>query len=327
MTKNTFVFVSFFAGFFFCVNALAQSPDYPRTVIDGAGRELVLESRPERLVTYYNDSFGMLATLGVMPVAQSVNPEMLVDPIYFGEAGADLTTIPYTDSPDLEAVVAAKPDLVFVYSEEEVQALEGLAPAFVTPAPATLEELYDAVRLYGRVLGREAEAEAAVTAFQNRLNAYAKANIANADTTILKLASYEGQFSVATTGDPVCQMLEVVARCPWQPASLDEGWGYDTSIEGVLELDPDILIFNNWTDKSDEEMFAEVAANPLWNELAAVQNEKVFSTPGYDNPIASSLPAAQKVLDTYMPKMFPEIFPEALTDEQVQEILAKNREQ
>ena len=324
MTKQTFVLISFFAVLFLFTNALAQFSDYPRTVIDGAGRELVLESRPERLVTYYNDSFGMLATLGVMPVAQSVNPEILVDPIYFGEAGANITTIPYADSPDLEAVVAAEPDLVFVNSEEEAQALEGLATAFVTPDPATLEELYDAVRLYGRVLCKEAEAEAAVTAFQNRLNAYAKANTANAETTILKLASYEGEFSVATTGDPVCQMLEVVARCPWQSASPDEGWGYETSIEGVLELDPDILIFNNWTDKSDEEIFAEVNANPLWNELAAVQNGKVFSTPGYDNPIASSLPAARKVLDTYMPKMFPEVFPEALTDEQVQEILTEN---
>lgn len=321
MLKHT-LFALVLAAFAFA-HAQDTPKGFPRTVTDGAGREVTLEKAPERLVTYYNDSFGMLATLGVMPVAQSVNPEMLTDPIYFGEAGANIETIPYTGAPDLEAVVAAEPDLVFVYSEEEADALGGLAPAFVTPNPATLEELYDALRLYGQVLGKEADAEAAVQAFQDRLNAYAKANTPNADKTILKLSSSDGQFSVATTADPVCQMLEVVARCPWEPRTPDEGWGYNTSAEGVLELDPDIIILNNWTDESDEEIFAEVSANPLWNELSAVQNESVFSTPGYSNPIASSLPAARKVLDTYMPKMFPDIFPEPLTDAQVQEILAE----
>lgn len=301
--------------------AAASAEGFPRTITDGAGRELTFEKPPERIVTYYNDSFGMLATLGVMPVAQSVNPEMLTDPIYFGEAGASIPTIGYTDAPDLEDVAAARPDLVLVYSLEEAQALEGIAPAFVTPNPATLEELYASVRLYGELLGLEDEAEAVVQRFQDRLNAYAKANEANAEQTILKLARYEGQFSVATRADPVCQMLNVVATCDWEPSAPDEGWGYDTSIEGVLALNPDIIIFNNWTDQSFAEALAEVEADPLWNELSAVQNGRVYSTPGYDNPIASSLPAAQKVLDTYMPKMFPDIFPAALTEEQVQEIL------
>ncbi|NOK63328.1 MAG: hypothetical protein GFH27_549361n37 [Chloroflexi bacterium AL-W] len=303
--------------------AVVSDEGFPRTITDGAGRELTFDVPPERLVTYYNDSFGMLATLGVMPVAQSVNTEMLTDPIYFGEAGVNIATIGYNDAPDLEDVVAARPDLVLVYSVEEAQVLDGIAPAFVTLDPATLEELYASVRLYGEMLGLEDKAEAVVQRFQDRLNAYAKANEANAEQTILKLASYDGQFSVATTADPVCQMLDVVATCEWKPSAPDEGWGYDTSIEGVLELDPDIIIFNNWTDDSFEEILAEVEANPLWGELSAVQNGRVYSTPGYDNPIASSLPAAQKVLDTYIPKMFPDVFDGPLTDEEVQETLAQ----
>jgi iron complex transport system substrate-binding protein len=323
MTKHTSVFISFFAVLFLCTNALAQSSDYPRTIIDGAGRELVLEKRPERLVTYYNESFGMLATLGVMPVAQSVNPEMLVDPIYFGEAGADITTIPYTDAPDLEAVVAAKPDLVFVYSEEEAQALEGLATAFVTPDPATLEELYDAVRLYGQVLGKEAKAEAAITAFQNRFAAYQQ--LAPKDVSVLKLGAMdEGVFYVSTIDDLICQMLNTLARCDWQKAKPDEYWGYETTLEGVLALNPDVILLNNWTSVSREAMLGSVTAEPLWNELKAVQTERVMGTPGYENPIASSLPAAQKFLDVYLPLIYPDVFPEALTDKQVQDILSSN---
>jgi iron complex transport system substrate-binding protein len=294
---------------------------FPLTLIDGAGRELTFDAPPQRVVTYYNDSYGMLATLGLMPVAQSVNPEMLTDPIYFDGQGSDIPTIGYTDSPDLEDVAAAQPDLVLVYSVEEAQALENIAPAFVTYDPSTMDELYEALRQYGRLFAREAEAEAAITAFQNRLAAYQA--LAPADVSVLKLGAMDGgAFWISTIDDPICQILDTVAMCEWEKATPDEFWGYESTIEGVLALDPDVIMLNNWTSGSREDLLAALDADPLWNELRAVQNGRVLGTPGYENPIASSLPAATKFLDTYLPLLYPDVFPEALTDAQVQEILS-----
>ncbi len=296
---------------------------FPLTVTDGLGRELTFEEPPERIVTYYNDSFGMLATLGVMPVAQSVNPEMLSDPIYFGEAGMDIPTITYDDGPDLEEVAAAEPDLVLVFSEEEVQALEGIAPAFVTPDPTNLEELYDAVRLYGELLGLEGEAEEVITTFDDRLSAYQV--LASADLSVLKLGVMgENSFWVSTLDDPLCQVLNTLADCGWESPMETEFWGYEGTAESVLNLNPDVIILNNWTDNDYDAVTEQLNDNPLWGELDAVQNERVLSTPGYDNPIASSLPALQKFLDIYMPLLYPEALPDGpLTNEQVQEILAE----
>jgi iron complex transport system substrate-binding protein len=114
-------------------------------------------------------------------------------------------------------------------------------------------------------------------------------------------------------------MLAQVATCAWEKATPDEFWGYETSLEGVLTLDPDVIILNNWSESSRQEMLAALSNDPLWNELWAVQAQRVFGTENYENPIASSLPAAQKFLDTYMPLMYPDVFPQALTDEQVGE--------
>lgn len=294
---------------------------FPLTITDGAGRELTFDVPPTRPVTYYNDSYGMLATLGVMPVAQSVNPEMLTDPIYFDGQGADIPTIPYTDSHDLEAVAAANADLVLVYSAEEAQALEGIAPAFVTYDPANLDELYAGLREYGRLFDRTAKAEAAITAFTDRLSAYQA--LAPADVSVLKLGAMDdGAFYVSTVDDPICQILNTLARCDWQKATPDEFWGYETTIEGILALDPDVIMLNNWSNASREEMLAGLEANLLWGELRAVQDGRVLGVEGYENPIASSLPAATKFLDVYMPLLYPDVFPAPLTDEQVQEILA-----
>jgi ABC-type Fe3+-hydroxamate transport system substrate-binding protein len=302
--------------------AAQDTPEgFPLTIVDRLGRELTFDSPPERIVTYYNDSYGMLATIGLMPVAQSVNPEMLTDPIYFAGQGADITTIPWSDAPDLEAVAAAQPDLVMVYSVEEANALEGIAPAFVTYDPATLDALYAAVQQYGVLFARQEAANAAVTAFQERFATYA--SLAPRTTTVLKLGVMdEGAFYISTVDDPICQILNVMAVCEWEKATPDEFWGYETTLEGVLELDPDVIILNNWSSLSREDMLAALDANPLWNELRAVQAGRVIGTPGYENPIASSLPAATKFLDTYLPLIYPDIFPAPLTDEQVQEILA-----
>lgn len=304
--------------------AMAQdAPDgFPLTVTDRAGRELTLEGPPERVVCYYNDCYGMLATLDFKPVAQAVNPEMLTDPIYFDGTGSTIRTLKSGDNgPDLEDVASVRPDLVFVGSEEEAQALEGVAPALLTPDPATIEELYEAARWFGTVVGRAAAAETAIERFEARFTAYQKR--APGGVSVLKLGVADDDvFYISTVDDPICRILNALARCDWQKASPDEFWGYETNIEGVLALDPDVIILNNWSSATHQELLARVSASSLWNELKAVQGGRVLTTPGYDNTIASSLPAAQKFLDVYMPLLFPEAFPEPLTDEQVQDILA-----
>lgn len=301
----------------------------PATVVDAAGTAHTFAAPPERVVCYYNSCYGMLATLGVMPVAQAVNPEMLTDPIYFEGKGADIPTLPRDgDTIDLEAVAAATPDLVLVFSPEEAQALDGIAPAFQEFDINGIEDVFAALRAYGKVFGREAQAEEAIARFEQRLAAYAKP-VAK-DITVLKLGLTSADaFSVSTKNDPICQILNQVARCDWDDPTGDTGmWSYDGTIESVLALDPDVILLNNWTQwgdtaLDDEQLRAALAKNPLWQELRAVKSGRVLSTPGYDNPIASSLPAATKFLDTYMPLLYPENFPQPLTDADIGAILGQ----
>jgi iron complex transport system substrate-binding protein len=292
-------------------------------VQDRMGRTLTFDQPPERVVCLYNSCYGMMATVGVKPVAQSVNPEMLSDPIYFDGAGTDIKTLRYTDSVDAEDVASVQPDLIIAYGEEEAQALGSIAPVYLEGDVNDLESLFAEVRRYGTILGREAEAEAAIQSFQERLNAYVER--APKNVSVLKLGAQSAQqFSVGTRNDPICQILNLVAQCDWpDPTGATASWSYETSLEGVLDLDPDVIILNNWSEGSDaalsdQQLRAALEQNPLWNELKAVRNGRVLSTPGYNNPIASSIPAATKFLDTYMPLIYPDVFPAPLTDQDMQ---------
>jgi ABC-type Fe3+-hydroxamate transport system substrate-binding protein len=290
-------------------------------VTDGGGREISLPGVPERVVCLYNSCYGMMATVGVKPIAQSVNPEMLTDPIYFDGTGSDIYTLRYEgDLVDAEDVASVEPDLIIAFSEEEAAALGGIAPVYLEGDVHDLDSLYAEVRRYGTLLNRTEEAEVQIARFSQRLAAYAE--LAPKDISVLKVGLMDDQvFSIGTVRDPICQLLNLVARCEWtDPRGESEFWSYEASIEGLLALDPDVIILNNWTNRSDDELRAELATNPLWNELAAVKSGRVLSTPGYTNPIASSIPAATKFLDTYLPLLYSETFPTALSEEQVLEV-------
>ncbi|MEM7125986.1 MAG: ABC transporter substrate-binding protein [Chloroflexota bacterium] len=298
---------------------------FPRTITDGQGRELTFDAPPERVIPYFNGSFGHLATLGIMPIATGANPEMLKDPIYL--ADGESIPRPMVDGTmwdiDLEKVASYEPDLIMAWNMDDVDASGGIASVYLPSSPDSLAGVQDELRNVASIFGMEEKVEEIVSAFNNRVDAYATLSEENADMTVMKLSILgDGQFSVATTSDPVCQMLDMIATCAWEDPTGGDGWGYDTSIEGVLSLDPDIIIFNSWVDDDVDGAREEVQNDSLFAELTAVKNEMVFSTPGYENPIASNLPAAQKVLDTYIPQFFPEAFPDGpLTDEQVADIL------
>ncbi len=300
----------------------ASTAGFPVTVTDGAGRELTFEQSPERVVALYNGNFGRMASLGVRPVATLANEEMLSDPIYF-EDGESIPSVRAPDGEiDLEAVAAADPDLILAFSLEEAQSMEALAPVYIPQEVDSLDGLYTETRTLARILGVQERAEEIISAFQDRLAGYQE--LTSRDFTVLMLGVMgDNSVWISTQDDPLCQVMHVVAQCPWETPFETEFWGYEGTIEAVLGINPDVIILNNWTDASDEAVVQELESNPLWQELDAVQSERILSTSGYDNPIASSLPATQKFLDVYMPLLFPDLLDGPLTDEEVQEILAE----
>jgi iron complex transport system substrate-binding protein len=296
-------------------------------VTDASGRTFSLPQIPERVVCLYNSCFGQMATLDVLPVAILVNDEMPPDPIYFGGAAQSLPRVKSSDAGiDAESVASFKPDLIVAWGQEELQALEGIAPVYLQEGTLdSIEGVKEELWRLALIFGKQEQAEAAITRFDERLAAYAAR--ASKDVVVLKLgATGDDSFAIATVNDPICQILNQLARCnnP-DPTGATDTWSYAASLEGVLAIDPDVIILNNWWgdgELSDAQLLQKLDANPLWRELKAVKNQRVIAPiDGYSNPVASSLLGAQKFLDVYMPLIYPEVFPQALTDAEVQAIV------
>ena len=295
---------------------------YPRTITDGQGREITLEQPPERVVALYNGNFGMLATLGIRPVATLANEEMLTDPIYF-EDGESIPSVVGNDGEiDPEIVAELTPDLIMASNIEEVRIFESIAPVYLPTEDDAVTDTYDELRRVAALFAMEAEAEAAISAFQDRLAAY-KARVPSDISVMITAPDGDnlGSVSLRTEVSPDCRLLNEIASCDWEDPVGSGVWAYDTTPETLLELNPDFIYFWNEWDGTQEELLAFLRQDPLWAELDAVQNEQVFHVEGYTNPIASSLPAAAKILDTFAPRIYPDIFDGPLTDAEVQEIV------
>ena len=299
-----------------CLVLLAGPTLAEVAVTDGAGRELTFATPPERVVALYNDAFGQMATLGVRPVATLVNPEMAADAAYYFDDGASIPLVANMDgTPDPEIIASFMPDLIVTWSAEEAASFEGIAPVFVMHDGGPEEVRRNLVDL-GTILGASDRAEAELAAFDARVAAYA-ARVPE-QPTVLKLgASNADSFWIGSAGDPACGLLDMVVTCNW-PGETPESWSYEATTEAVLALDPDVIVLGNWSEMDDAGLQAALEANPLWGEIRAVKEGRVVTVPGYSNPIFSSIAAGNKLIDTLIPAIFPEAFPNgALTEAEV----------
>ncbi|MCG8349841.1 MAG: ABC transporter substrate-binding protein [Chloroflexales bacterium] len=300
---------------------------FPLTITDGAGRELTFDKPPERVIALWNGNFGQLAALGVYPVATNASEAWLSDSTYYLAGAETIPSVEAADgSIDLELVASFEPDLILGLTEEEAQQLEGIAPVFVNAGLnyQDVNAYQENLRVLGRIFDIDEAAEAAITDFENRLAAYQHMVENETKPTVLIFRAWGDQsFYAYTVATAACLLLDEVASCKWEnPAGGIDA--YQTSYEGALSLDPDVILLghnSNFTDEDIENLFTELEENLLWNELSAVKNDRVVYVEGYENQSVNNLASAVKFLDVIVPRIYPDIFDGPLTEEQVQEIV------
>jgi|GEM_PF-3712715 len=294
--------------------------DYPMTVIDGAGRELTFNAPPQRVVCFYTDCVEWMGAIGIKPIA-TMAMELATASHVFGEAGKDIEKLVQGDNgPDPEQIARLAPDLIVVYSEDEIPAVSTIAPVFVTYHPETLQDAFTSTQKFAAIFGRQAEAQAMIERFERRLAAYKALSPRN--VTIMATVTWDTKMFWIFGGSLGCALLNEIAICEWPTPDGAGAYGYEGSVETLLQFDPDVITLRNGTEMTIEDLQLEMDKNPLWQEIRAVQTGRATLITLNDDATVEGVLSAMKVLDVFAPIIYPDIFPAPLTDEQVQEILA-----
>ncbi len=186
--------------------------------------------------------------------------------------------------PSVEAIAALKPDLVVIGNDfkDLASQLEPLGiDTWVSPAPATLDEVYSQIEMLGAATGHVADAAELVAQMKTDIDA-AVASVPERAVP----ASYYHEVDptlFTLTGNTIFGQLYGLFGLVNIADGVEEGNDYpQLSAEYIVSSNPDLIFLadTNWSGESPE----TVAARPGWGEIAAVQNGNVIVI---DDDIAS----------------------------------------
>ncbi|GGB66588.1 iron complex transport system substrate-binding protein [Deinococcus soli (ex Cha et al. 2016)] len=140
------------------LSGAAAATSYPLTITDDLGRKVTLKAEPKRIVSVLPSTSETVCALGLC--------DRLVGVDDYSDYPQQVTKLPKVGglyNPNIEAMVALKPDVVLVSQYGKLA--EPLTQAGVTVIavnPETYDEVFSKTLLLGKILNREAQAKTLV---------------------------------------------------------------------------------------------------------------------------------------------------------------------
>jgi iron complex transport system substrate-binding protein len=253
--------------------AASEPPDFPVTLTDDAGRSVTLEAAPQRIVSLAPSNTEIVCALDACDTIVGVT-----DVDDYPPQIADVERVVTSTQVDLEAVVAAEPDLVLAAGNEltptpVIEQLTGLGLPVLTLYPESLEGIYADIELVGRAIDRGDEASALIDGMEARVDAV-RTTVADLERprTFYEVAVFEGTIYAAGEGSFLASLIDTAGGEPITGDALSTS----IAIEDLVAADPELILLGDAS--YDPTVTPEsVAARPGWDTMTAVVEGRVVS--------------------------------------------------
>ena len=244
-------------------------------IVQSVKGEVEIPADPKRIVDISGSS-EELALLGHTPVGTANVDSYETDkvPSYVQDKLGDAKVVGHSmkDTMDIEAILAAEPDLIIMAPRQEkiYDQLKEIAPVVMLEDRSNDWEakLKDVAALFGQ----EEEAQKWLDNYYVKAEEIGKEiKEANGDQTYLTVLASSGQFMVFTEGG-IGTVLKEDMKLP-QPANMPEQDSITlptVTMEGLTEIDADhIIVIATESDKAD------LKASTVWPQIRAVKEGNV----------------------------------------------------
>lgn len=259
----TFVFL---AGVSCSRTSVSNQNAVPDTRVfkDALGRDVSLPHDVKRVVS-------LAPNLTEMIYAVGGGEKLVGDTTYcdFPEAAKSVQKIGDTMSPNMEAIIALHPDVVFVSTASQIEAFmrtlaERNIAVYVVDAKS-VEEVLASIRTIGDILGTKPEADKTVAALKARLDTVRSQVRGKTVRRVFVQISKEPLF----TAGREAYLNEAVQIAGGESVTREVPGAYpNLSRETALKLDPDAIIISDNEGNHDP--------NSAFANSAAVKNGQVF---------------------------------------------------
>lgn len=267
--------------------AASQAPGdaaaaFPRSVKHAAGTAEI-KAQPKRVVVLDSGELDDVTLLGITPVG-AVSPHMKTEggfPNYLKDKVKETKDIGPMAEPNLELIASLKPDLILsskVRHAKIYDQLNAIAPTVL--AETTGFPWKENLALYAQALGKEAEAKAVLADYQARAaklgeEIRAKSGGTMPSASVVRFVAGPTRMYAKSSYSGV--VLKDVGLT--RPAAQDVDKNIvEVSAEQINQADAD-LVFVTTADDPSKTKQSEVQSTPVWQDLKAVKNNKVFTVP------------------------------------------------
>jgi len=272
---------------------------YPLSVVDSLGRTVTLPQQPQRILSLAPSNTEILFALGLGD--KIVGTDNFSD--YPEEAKAKDKVGGLID-PNPEMMLALKPDVAFAIGGSDKQyakLLEQNIPVVVLQ-PKTLNEVYDTIRLAGRVTGVPDKADAVVKQMQDRIAAVVDKTKGLTDAQRPGVF-YEVYHDPLMTVGPGSFIHDLIGLAGGRNVAEKVGKDYaEVSPELLVQQNPDLII----SPYADFIKSVKDGKYPAWAGVTAVKKNQLFQVD--DNMMSRPGPRLADALQQMGRIIHPELF-------------------
>ncbi|MBE3582362.1 MAG: cobalamin-binding protein [Thermoanaerobacteraceae bacterium] len=284
--------------------APAGAEGYPLTVADDMGREITLKARPERLVSLSPGNTEILFALGLGEKVVGVD-----DYSDYPPAAAQVPKVGGFSNPNVEKIVALKPDLVLATNmhEQAVRRLEEVGIPVAVVSPKTVEGVLESIEWIGKMTGAGEGAARLVADLRGRMQRV-EAVVKEIPREKRPWVYYEVYSDPLMTAGPQTLIGQLIELAGGRNIAYDAQTDYpEFSAEAIIERDPEVIIFPQWHG-SESLTVEQVKSRRGWQEIRAVKDNRVFGVDA--NIVSRPGPRIVEALELLAQIIHPELFRE-----------------
>ncbi|WP_137744407.1 ABC transporter substrate-binding protein [Robertmurraya siralis] len=281
----------------------ASEEAFPVTITDAIGEEVVIESKPEKIVSLIPSNTEIAFALGlgneIVGVSEHDNfPEEVFEKEIIG--GMEM---------NVEKIISLAPNLVLAHASNAHNSTEGLQQlrdagitVLVVNDAATINEIYESIEMIGTATGEQEKAEEIVNNMKTKIAEIEEkaAEISEPKSVIVEVSPAPDIFVVGKN----TFMDEMLTLIHAENGAGDlEGW-VNLDEEAVIERNPDVIIttYGYYTENAVDLLLSREG----WQDVAAVKNKQVYDV--HSDLVTRSGPRLAEGLEELAKAIYPEVF-------------------
>ena len=252
--------------------AWAPANAAPLTVFDDAGRSVVFNGPPQRIMALAPSNTEIVFALGAEDRVVAVDQWSDYPPA--AKAKPKISPL----NPSLEQIVRLRPDLILSAhgGAEPLLPLERQGIRVMILAPRTLDDVYRNILLIGRIVAAEERAERLVRAMRQRVAAVlARVRDAPQPKVFIELDGIDPSRPFTAGPGSFIDLLIRLAGGANVAAPSRTAWP-QFSLEELMRADPDMIILGDALVPMSPQTPEMVARRSGWNRLRAVRLGAIY---------------------------------------------------